>query len=133
VEWRGRSIRLPDFLYENREHFVIKPSGEGRGFGVVIGKYADEETWRAACTPQPDAPCIVQEFIEPVQLPVVVCRAGQATTEPMFLTLALATICGQYKGLLSRVSSNPVTNVARSGMVQAVLVADRGMGSGIQN
>jgi hypothetical protein len=122
VEWQGEMIRLPDFLLEHPEHFVIKPAGEGRGFGVVIGKYASAEAWRQACTPDENSPCVVQEFAEPVHLPVVVCRSGQVALEKMFLTVALATVCGQYQGLLSRVSSNPVTNVARTGMVQAVLI-----------
>jgi hypothetical protein len=121
VEWRGRTIRLPDFVCENREQFVIKPAGEGRGFGVVIGKYATDEAWRAACTPDPCMPSVVQEFIPPLQLPVVACRNGNVAAEMMFLTVGLATVCGQYRGVLSRVSPNPVTNVAQSGMVQAVL------------
>lgn len=122
VEWRGRSIRLPEDILENREQFVIKPASEGRGYGVVIGKYATDAEWRAACAPDPATPCVVQEFIEPVHLPVVVCRGGEVAVEDMFLTVGLATVCGQYRGLLSRVSSNPVTNVARMGMVQAVLI-----------
>jgi hypothetical protein len=121
TQWRGRTIRLPDFVCENREHFVIKPSGEGRGYGVVIGKYASEETWRTACNPDPQTPCIVQEFIPPLELPVVACRNGHVAAETMFLTVGLATVCGRYRGVLSRVSPNPVTNVAQSGMVQAVL------------
>jgi hypothetical protein len=126
VEWRGRTIRLPDFLLENREQFVIKPAGEGRGYGVVIGKYATREAWQAACTPDPCTPCIVQEFVPPLQLPVVACRNSHVAAEMMFLTLGLATVCGEYRGVLSRVSPNPVTNVAQSGMVQAVLAkADR--------
>jgi hypothetical protein len=121
VQWRGRTIRIPDFLCENREHFVIKPAGEGRGYGVLIGKYASDEAWRAACVPDPQSPSIVQEFAPPLQLPVVACRNGCVAIEPMFLTVGLATVCGRYRGILSRVSPNPVTNVAQSGMVQAVL------------
>lgn len=124
AHWRGLAVRFPDFLYENREQLVIKPAGEGRGYGVVIGKYASEETWRAACAVDPAVPCIVQEFVEPVHLPVVVCRSGEVMVEDMFLTVALATVCGEYQGILSRVSPNPVTNVARTGMVQAVLVEE---------
>lgn len=121
VDWRGRALRLPEDLLKHREHFVIKPASEGRGYGVVIGKYADDEAWRAACTPDPATPSVVQEFIEPVALPVVVCRDSKVTVEPMFLTVGLASVCGRYRGLLSRVSPSPVTNVARTGMVQAVL------------
>ncbi len=124
TEWRGQPVRFPDFLYENREQLVIKPAGEGRGFGVVIGKYATDETWRAACAVHSAVPCVVQEFVDPVNLPVVVCRSGEVAVEEMFLTVALATVCGEYQGILSRVSPNPVTNVARTGMVQAVLVEE---------
>ena len=48
--------------------------------------------------------------------------AGSLCVRPMFLTLGLALIRGVYHGLVSRVSANAVTNVAREGFGQGVFV-----------
>ena len=46
----------------------------------------------------------------------------------MFLTVGLSTICRSYEGVVSRVSANPVTNVAREGFGQAVFVSTNNRG-----
>jgi len=93
---------------------------EGRGFEVRIGKYCTDEQWQQACRIDPSTPCVVQEYFDPVQLPVVTNGTDQIHVQPMFLTLGLASLRGRYVGTLSRISSVPVTNVAQKGMVQAV-------------
>jgi hypothetical protein len=40
----------------------------------------------------------------------------------MYLTLGLASVCGRFRGVLSRVSASRITNVAREGYVQGVLL-----------
>lgn len=133
----GQAVDLVPYVRANREQFVIKPANEGRGFGVVVGKYADEKEWAAACLVDPRVPKIVQEFTNSVTLPVVClprgsgqpiapaplgasAAGGESVVQEMFLTLGLTLVRGRYRGLVSRVSANPVTNVAREGFGQAV-------------
>jgi len=122
VVWGGRTIDLLPYVREHRELFVIKPANEGRGFRVVIGKYVTDEEWQAACQIDENLPCVVQEYCEPCRLPVVLRCGDGVEIVDMFLTVALAVIRGRYRGLFSRVSSNPVTNVGRKGFLQAVFV-----------
>ena len=123
VDWHGRLVDLLPFVRANRERFVIKPANEGRGFGVVVGKFASEEAWDAACQVRPDLPCVVQEYAEPARLPVLRLTNGEGLkVRDHYLTVGLAMIAGQSRGVLSRISANPVTNVGREGVVQAVFL-----------
>jgi hypothetical protein len=121
VRRHGEEIDLLTYVAEHPDEFVIKPSSEGRGFGVVIGRDCPRDEWRALCQIEADTPRVVQDYVEPVKLPVV-CQGGEAlVVQEMFLTLGLATVNGRYEGVLSRVSPSRITNVARQGYLQAVL------------
>ncbi|MEX0641215.1 MAG: hypothetical protein WD468_00860 [Pirellulales bacterium] len=121
VDYEGESIDLVPYVRAHREQFVIKPCHEGRGFEVVIGREATADQWNRLCAVDPATPRVVQQYVEPLQLPVVCEIPGGAAVREMYLTLGLATVGGRYRGVLSRVSPSRVTNVAREGMVQAVL------------
>lgn len=121
VERHGETIDLLRYVAEHPDEFVIKPSSEGRGFGVVIGRDCPRDEWSALCQVDAATPRVVQDYVEPVRLPVV-CQSGDGLeVREMFLTLGLATVNGRYEGVLSRVSPSRITNVARQGYVQAVL------------
>lgn len=123
VSWRGQMVNLLPFVRANREKFVIKPANEGRGFGVVVGKFATDEEWEAVCQIDPDMPRIVQEYAEPARLPVLRMQDNdELRVVEHHLTVALAMIQGRSRGILSRISANPVTNVGREGIVQAVFL-----------
>ncbi len=122
IDWHGQTVDLLPFVRSHREKFVIKPANEGRGFGVVVGKYAGEEEWQSACEQSRDLPCVVQEYAESARLPVVRMQTGEQNLQVRdhHLTVGLAMIRGQSRGVLSRISTNPVTNVGQEGVVQAV-------------
>ncbi|NIL97336.1 MAG: glutathionylspermidine synthase family protein, partial [Planctomycetales bacterium] len=122
VDYHGDPIDLLETVRQDRQRFVIKPANEGRGYGVVIGKYVSRQQWHQACQPREDVPQVVQEFVDTLSFPVVSQRGDRVQADPMYLTLGLGTIAGRYAGLVSRISTNPVTNVARDGFGQAVFV-----------
>lgn len=122
VSYDGEQVDLLPLVRKNRERFVIKPTSEGRGFGVVIGKFCTPSQWNEACQVDPRMPKVVQEFTETLTLPVLCDRDQTVAARTMYVTLGLATLCGRYAGLVSRISAHPVTNVAREGFGQAVFV-----------
>ncbi len=123
--WHGQLVDLLPFVRANRERFVIKPANEGRGFGVVVGKFTSEEEWDAACRIQSDLPCVVQEYAEPARLPVLRLTEGESLKVlDHYLTVGLAVIAGKPRGVLSRISANPITNVGQEGVVQAVFLTE---------
>jgi hypothetical protein len=118
---QGVEIDLLTYVADHPDEFVIKPTSEGRGFGVVIGRECPREQWRALCAADIVTPRVVQDYVEPVRMSVVCQGDSGLTVRDMFLTLGLATINGRYEGVLSRISPSRITNVARQGYVQAVL------------
>ena len=120
VEWEGKSQRIDSIARANPESFVIKPANEGRGFGLHVGVHSSDEQWQAACDLDANLPKVVQAYCEPARIPVTCLQDEQTTPHPMYLTLGLAMMRGQFAGVLSRISKNPVTNISQSGMVQAV-------------
>lgn len=124
VHWKGHETNPLEMARQGRQNYVVKPANEGRGFGLCVGKHATPDEWAQACQIDSVLPKVIQAHAEPAQIPV--CRLGQESmeVEPMYLTLGMAMIRGKFEGLLSRISSNPVTNISRSGMVQAVYLTD---------
>jgi len=120
----GNVVSLIDHVRNNRERYVLKPAHEGRGYRVSVGKHCTEEQWQAACELDPHCPTIAQEYVDTMSLPVVFQRNGDVAIEDMYLTLGLAVVDGDFQGVISRVSTNPVTNAARDGFVQAAFVGE---------
>ena len=117
VTWEGESTELLPLVQSNRERFVIKPANEGRGYAVVVGKWADASEWHRACVMDPNMPKIVQQYTEAAQFPVVCNNEHGLRALPMFLTLGLAIVDSQFQGIISRISANPVTQRLRPGGV----------------
>jgi hypothetical protein len=120
---QGQEIDLLPFVAANKAEFVIKPTSEGRGFGVVIGRECPTDEWQALCQADPTTPRVVQDYVEPAKLSVVCSNESGLASREMYLTLGLATVHGRYEGVLSRISPSRITNVARQGFVQAVLTS----------
>lgn len=121
----GAEIDLLAYVAAHRDEFVIKPTSEGRGYGVVIGRECSRDEWQALCAVDPATPRVVQDYVEPARLSVVCQGASGLAVREMYLTLGLATVNGRYEGVLSRISPSRITNVARQGFVQAVLTSGK--------
>jgi hypothetical protein len=121
VEWDSQRVDLLPWARRHAAQLVIKPCHEGRGFGVFLGCETPPQAWQELCRIDPRTPRVIQRYVEPVTLPVVSETDGRFIVRPMYLTLGLGVVNGRYCGVLSRISPNRVTNVAREGMVQAVL------------
>lgn len=120
----GEEIDLLAYVADHPDEFVIKPTSEGRGYGVVIGRDCPRDEWRALCRADLETPRVVQDYVEPARLSVVAQGESGLTVRDMYVTLGLATVNGRYEGVLSRISPSRITNVARQGYVQAVLATD---------
>lgn len=119
MEIEGKTVNVLDHVRSNKDRYVIKPANEGRGFGVLIGKSTSQEEWDAACEIDPVLPCIVQDYVELIAMPVGNVRSGEFAIDPMYLTLAVANADGKPHGLVCRISGELVTNVSQRGFGQA--------------
>ncbi|MEM1294235.1 MAG: hypothetical protein AAGH89_02650 [Verrucomicrobiota bacterium] len=119
MEIDGALVNILEHVRSNKDRYVIKPANEGRGFGVLIGKSATQEEWDAVCRIDPILPCIVQDYVELISMPVGNVRSGEFAIDPMYLTLAIANADGKPHGLVCRISGELVTNVSQRGFGQA--------------
>ena len=133
VDFHGSEVDLSPFVLKNRARFVVKPANEGRGFGVVVGKFATDAEWQARARSTRAFPRSFRNSPKPRRSPsfrlAVPATRRQTPTlcvRPMLLTLGLAIIRGKYQGIVSRVSANAVTNVAREGFGQGVFIRGDG-------
>lgn len=68
ISVNGRSWNIKDFVIENKDQLVIKPSYAARGRDVKVGRFTKEKDWRRIVkdTPQ-DGSFTIQEYCESLQ------------------------------------------------------------------
>lgn len=120
AEWKGQPIDPIDYAKKHPNQFVLKPANEGRGFQVILGATASKTEWETACQQRTNMPMVLQEYFPAATIPVILHQDNKLTPIEMHLTLGLAIMHGKFQGVMSRISTDPITNVARNGRVQAV-------------
>lgn len=111
----GKKIYLIDFLKDEKETLILKPSLGYGGKGVVIGRETKDEDWNQAIDRAVKGEYVVQEFVNiPIfSVPVVVNRKLELGYKKINLN---CLVCGsKLAGNLSRLSDESVINVARGG------------------
>jgi hypothetical protein len=63
TSYAGRTIDLAPFVAQQRERFVLKPSGGARGEGVTLGRLVDDATWKKTLARALKQPYVVQEIV----------------------------------------------------------------------
>jgi len=61
--YEGREVDLLEFIADNRQRLVLKPSGEYGGKGVVLGWECDEDQWQIALKDALNDSYIAQERV----------------------------------------------------------------------
>lgn len=113
---------LRDHVLRNRERYVLKPANDGRGQKVTIGRYVSDSVWAAAVGEAVGSDYVLQESVDMLLVPVVREAADGLRTDELFHTASFYFLDDIFSGIFSRVSANPVTNLAVDGMMQPVVV-----------
>jgi hypothetical protein len=125
ISLQGQRINLLDWTKKLKDQLVIKPANESRGYKVTIGCECTPSEWNRAIDAYNQAePMVVQQYAAPLTLPVPVLdhHDEPVRIERMYHTLALAMVQGKFQGVVSRVSTDSVTNVMKRGYGQAVFI-----------
>ncbi len=65
AHFRGDTVEMEPFLFQNRERMVLKPSVGLGGKGVMVGKYTPHPQWEEAIrNAMAEGNWLVQEFVE---------------------------------------------------------------------
>lgn len=125
VDHHGNNVDLLDLAVKQQQDFVLKPTSEEGGEGVVLGWTVDGETWERALRDAMTRPSILQERVElDVQpfprwtdggLEIVPCRYS---ADPFVWNDE------RTSGCLSRVSMTDMLNVAGTASLSPVFILE---------
>jgi hypothetical protein len=123
-EYNGESIELLNFIRNNREQLVLKPSDEYGGMGVTLGWEVDAKSWDKSLEQalpggkmaEAHGCWIVQQRI-PIrrrEFPTI-GAGGRVKFQPMLVDFAPYLFRGKMAGFLTRLSSSGLANVTSGG------------------
>ena len=120
----GKSVDLLEFMRQERENLVLKPSDEYGGTGVTLGWETSESEWETAIQaaisspgPENNGACwIVQERI-PIRREVFpyITASGDVEFRDMLVDFAPYLFRGKLAGYLTRLSATGLANVTSGG------------------
>lgn len=111
----GKKIYLVDFLKDEKETLILKPSFGYGGKGVWIGRESKDEDWNGAIDRALKGEYVVQEFVNIpiITVPTVVNRKLDFAYKK--INLNCFVVGSKLAGNFSRLSDESVINVARGG------------------
>jgi hypothetical protein len=108
---RAEHVIAREIVERDRGEFLVKPCQYGASHGVLLGRMAEPDAWRAKLAEIWDDPSwAVQEFREPIK-----------TTSGDWVSLGLANFDGALGGVFFRTSPSLLINARDSGFVPAVV------------
>ena len=111
----GKKIYLVDFLKDEKETLILKPSTGYGGKGVWIGQETKDEDWNAAIDRALKGEYVVQEFVNIPILTVPTVVNHKLDFAYKKINLNCLAIGSKLAGSFSRLSDESVINVARGG------------------
>ncbi len=118
VAFGGARGDLRALLLAQRHRFVLKEPYDIRGDGVTVGRSCDQPGWAERVERGFAEGNIVQEYVAPLKLPIVVPQTG--TVAPMNISLDSFVFGGRCVGLGSKASFNDRVNLFQGGQKLAV-------------
>ena len=114
--FEGRQIDLVPFLLANQNRFVLKPSDEYGGKGIVLGWTAAPGEWEAAISEYLSVSTIVQQRVDLPSEPFPSMVNGSLQVYDRMLDTNPYVWYGQYmSGCLTRISTAALLNVTAGG------------------
>jgi hypothetical protein len=119
-----KKIYLIDFLKDEKDTLVLKPSNGYGGKDVVIGKETRDEDWNAAIDRALKGDWVVQEFINIPIMTVPRIINSKLDFDYKKYNFNALVFGGKYAGGFLRLSEESVINVAKAGGLMPSLAAE---------
>ncbi len=111
-----KPVDLIPFIVKYKDQFVLKPSDEYGGKGIVLGWLVNQAEWERAVTVAMETPFIVQERVDIPWEPFPSLVGGRVQVSNRMLDTAPFAFYGSYmEGCLSRLGTDPLLNVTAGG------------------
>jgi hypothetical protein len=109
-------VDLIPFILKYRQRFVLKPSDEYGGKGIILGWLATPEEWEQAVVSALQIPHVIQERVELPMEPYPILLDGRVQIGNRLLDTAPFAFYGEYMdGCLTRLGTDPLLNVTAGG------------------
>ncbi len=124
VTFRDKRVYLRDFILENKDLLVLKPSNMYGGKNVYIGLETSQETWERVMNQQiEDESWVVQEYVD-IPTDIYPEIGDGISFKRKFVNINPFALQGKYSGAITRVSDSAVINVSAGGGLVPTLGAD---------
>lgn len=110
-----RKIYLIDFLKDEKETLVLKPSVSASGREVVIGNETRDEDWNAAIDRALKGNWMVQEFVNVPKMTVPAIVNHKLDFQYKRVSIGLFVFDWKFAGGLSKLGDDTVINISRGG------------------
>lgn len=118
----GNKIVLADFLKQQREAMVIKPSGKYSSDDLIVGKNTPAAEWdKLVVEHLGSKDWVAQEYLCPPSMPMPVIVDKKAIVKKKFFQLSAFITCGRYAGVLGRVSDSSLLTMTGGGGILPVI------------
>jgi hypothetical protein len=116
TQFDGTPVDLIPFILKYRERFVLKPSDEYGGKGIVLGWLASAQEWEEVVLAAKETPFVVQQRVELPMEPYPTLLDGRLQIGNRLLDTAPFVFYGEYMdGCLTRLGTDPLLNVTAGG------------------
>ncbi|MCB9799944.1 MAG: glutathionylspermidine synthase family protein [Candidatus Omnitrophica bacterium] len=119
-----KKIYLIDFLKDEKETLVLKPSHGSGGQGVTLGLETRDDDWNAAIDRALKGDWIVQEYVNVPIMTVPVAINNKLDFAYKKYNFNMLVFGGKYAGAFTRLSDESVVNVAKKGGMILSLLSD---------
>lgn len=120
----GKKVYLIDFLKDEKDTLILKPSTGSGGRDVVIGCETPDQLWNEAIDKALKSDWVVQEYINIPIMTVPEIINGKLDFAYKKYNFNLLVAGDKYAGGFTRLSDESVINVARGGGLVPALVTD---------
>ncbi len=119
-----KKIYLIDFLKDEKETLVLKPSSSSGGKDITIGRETRDDDWNATIDRALKGEWVVQEFVNvPIMtVPIVINNKLDFAYKKYNFSLLVSS--GKFTGAFARLSDESMVNVAKGGGFISALTSD---------
>lgn len=119
-----KKIYIIDFLKDEKETLVLKPSSGVGGKDVTIGKETRDADWNAAIDKALKGDWVVQEYVNVPMMSVPIVVNNQLDFGYKRYNFSLMACSGKFTGAFVRVSDESMVNVAKGGGLIMTLASE---------
>lgn len=111
----GKKVYLIDFLKDEKESLVLKPSEGYGGKNVTVGCETPNDEWNRVIDRAVREDWVVQEYVSIPTMSVPLVRNGRLEFEARKVSINPFAFGERFAGSISRMSEDSVINVSHSG------------------